>query len=112
MVNDKYLRLAPSFLKKDLVQFSTQLLIPAIIGVIYGFMINDETTREYINQALHSQAGPDLHQYLPLVIAVFVYSYFIQKKQSNLLKRTILIFLHIFIAVLSFLSSLVVLLML
>lgn len=112
MVNDIYQKSAPSFFKKSLVQSSFQFLIPVIIGVIYGFMINDETTRGYINQALPSQAGPDLHQYLPLVIAVFVYSYFIQKKQRNLLKKTILICLHIFIAVLSFFSSLVVLLML
>lgn len=109
MVNDNYQKTVPAFIKNNLVQSSFQFLIPVIIGIIYGFMINDETIRGYMNQILPSQAGPDLHQYLPLVIAVLVYTYFIQKHRS-LLKKTIFICLHIFIAILSFIASFVVLL--
>ncbi|CAH1201855.1 hypothetical protein PAECIP111890_02035 [Paenibacillus sp. JJ-223] len=111
MINDLYRKLVPLFLKNNLVQVAAQFFVSGIIGVIYGCMLIDETIGGYINKVLPSSDGPDLYLYLPLVITVFIYSYFIQKKQRILLEKISCSCLHSFIAVLSCIFSCVVLLL-
>ncbi|OPG94369.1 hypothetical protein B2I21_30735 [Chryseobacterium mucoviscidosis] len=106
-----YRKRGPFFLKNRIIQIAFQFFISAIIGVIYAFMIINETIGGYINKVLPSNDGPNLHQYLPIVITVFIYSCFIQKKQRNVLEKISFSCLHIFIAILSFISSFVVILM-
>lgn len=110
MVNDFDPKSGSFFFKKNLIQLASPFFISGIIGVIYGFMIINETIRGYINQWLPSSAGPDLHQYLPIVITVLIYSFFIQNKQKNILEKFSFSCLLIFIAILSCISSLIVLL--
>ena len=74
-------------------------------------MIIDETIGGYVNKILPSKDGPDLHQYLPIVITVLIYSYFIQRKERIFLEKISFSCLHILIAILSFISSLIVIMM-
>lgn len=111
MVNDLYRKMGPFFLKNRIIQLAFQFLVSATIGVIYALMIVNETINEYIQKILPSNDGPDLHQYLPIVITVFIYSCFIQKKQRYVLEKISFSCLHIFIAILSFISSFIVILM-
>lgn len=97
-------------MKKILVHLSSPFYISAIIGIIYGFMIYDETIRGYMNIVLPSKDGPDIHQYLPVVIAVVIYSYISQKKQRNFLKIITFSCLNICIAILSCFVTLIALL--
>ena len=106
--SEKLVRL---FLRKNPVKLSAQFFITAIIGVIYAFMIIDETIGGYVNKILPSKDGPDLHQYLPIVITVLIYSYFIQRKERIFLEKISFSCLHILIAILSFISSLIVIMM-
>ncbi|MCL6662435.1 hypothetical protein ACMX2M_30240 [Paenibacillus polymyxa] len=110
MVNDLYRKRGWFFLKNDVVQTLFQFSISAIIGVIYGVMLVNETIGGLINKLLPSTDGPDLHLYLPVVITVFIYSCFIQKRQRILLEKISFSCLHIFVALLGCISSVVVLL--
>ncbi|MGF9697926.1 hypothetical protein [Paenibacillus sp. MABNR03] len=111
MADDLYRKLVPFFLKKDLVQVAAQFFISGIIGVIYGCMLIDETIGGTINKVLPSSDGPDLHLYLPVVIIVLIYTYFIQKKERIFLEKISFSCLHIIIAIISCFSSCVVLLL-
>ncbi|WP_405153564.1 hypothetical protein [Paenibacillus sp. FSL K6-0108] len=111
MVNDLFRKIGPSLLKKNLVKLAAQFFISAIIGIIYAFMIIDETIGGYINKLLPSKDGPGLHQYLPIVITVLIYSCFIQRKERIFLEKISFSCLHILIAILSFISSLIVIMM-
>ncbi|MEC0124596.1 hypothetical protein [Paenibacillus pabuli] len=111
MVNDLYRKMGPFFLKKNLVQVAAQFFISAIIGVIYAFMIIDETIGGYIIEILPSKGGPNLHQYLPIVITVLIYSCFIQRKERIFLEKISFSCLNILIAILSFISALIVIMM-
>ncbi|KOY15881.1 hypothetical protein AMS66_14710 [Paenibacillus xylanivorans] len=111
MVNDLYQKIGLLFLKKNLIQLAFQFFISALIGVIYAFMIINETIGGYINKVLPSMDGPDLHQYLPIVITVLIYSCFIQRKERIFLEKISFSCLHILIAILSFISSLIVIMM-
>lgn len=110
MVNDLYRKRVLFFTKNDVVRTLFQFFISAIIGVIYGVMLINEKTGGYINKLLPSTDGPDLHLYLPVVMTVFVYSCFIQKKQRIFLEKISFGCLHIFVALLSCVSAVVVLL--
>ena len=98
MVNNRYRKHDPFFVKKAVVQILFQFAVSAIIGSIYGFMMVNETIGGYINKLLPSMDGPDLHLYLPVVVTVFIYSYFIQKKQRILLEKISFSCLHILVA--------------
>jgi hypothetical protein len=87
MVNDLYRKIGPLFIKKNLVQLAFQFFISALIGVIYAFMIIDETIGGYINKVLPSKDGPDLYHYLPIVITVLIYSCFIQRKERIFIEK-------------------------
>ncbi|ETT55929.1 hypothetical protein PAEAM_58020 [Paenibacillus sp. GM1FR] len=110
MVNNRYRKREPFFVKKAVVQILFQFAVSAIIGSIYGFMMVNETIGRYINKLLPSTDGPDLHLYLPVVITVFIYSCFIQKKQRIFLEKISFSCLHILVALISCFSSVVVLL--
>ncbi|PQP80951.1 hypothetical protein C0Q44_24740 [Paenibacillus sp. PCH8] len=111
MVSDLYRKRGLFFLKNDVVQILFQFFISAILGIIYGFMMINETIGRYINELLPSTDGPDIHLYLPIVVTVFIYSCFIQKKQRILLEKISFSCLHIFVALLGCVSSVIVLLM-
>jgi hypothetical protein len=111
MVNDLYQKIGLLFLKKNLIQLAFQFFISALIGVIYAFMIINETINEYLRNILPSNDGPNLHQYLPIVITVFIYSCFIQRKERIFLEKISFSCLHILIAILSFISTLIVIMM-
>lgn len=111
MVNDLYRKVGPFFVRKNLILLAFQFFISALIGVIYTFMIIDETVSGYINKVLPSKDGPDLYQYLPIVIIVFIYSCFIQRKERIFIEKISFSCLHILIAILSCISSLVVIMM-
>ncbi|GAS85640.1 hypothetical protein [Paenibacillus amylolyticus] len=111
MVSDRYRKRDPFFVKNAVVQILFQFAVSAIIGGIYGFMMVNETIGRYINKLLPSTDGPDFHLYLPIVVTVFIYSCFIQKKQRNFLEKISFSCLHIFVALLGCVSSVVVLLM-
>lgn len=110
MVSNRYRKRDPFFVKNAVVQILFQFAVSAIIGIIYGFMMVNETIGEYINERLPSTDGPDLHLYLPIVVTVFIYSCFIQKKQRILLEKISYSCLHIFVALISCFSSVIVLL--
>lgn len=110
MVNDLYRKRVLFFTKNDVVLTLFQFSISALIGVIYGVMLVNETIGGLINKLLPSTDGPDLHLYLPIVVAVFIYSCFIQKRQRILLEKISFSCLHIFVALLSCVSSVIVLL--
>ncbi|MEK4663471.1 hypothetical protein MHH93_16440 [Priestia sp. FSL H7-0729] len=110
MVNELYGKRGLFFTENNVVRTVFQFSISAIIGVIYGFMMLNETIGEYINKLLPSTDGPDLHLYLPVVVTVFVYSCFIQKKQRIVLEKISFSCLHIFVALLSCVSAVAVLL--
>lgn len=89
MIKDLHQKRGPITHNKGLVQVAFSFFISAIIGVIYSFMIIDETIGGYIHKILPSREGPDLHQYLPVVITVLIYSYFNQKKKRrNVLEKS------------------------
>lgn len=111
MVNDLYRKIGLLFLKKNLVQLASQFFISALIGVIYTLMIIDETIGGYIHEVLPSKDGPNLHQYLPIVITVLIYSCFIQRKERIFIEKISFSCLHILIAILSCISSLIVIMM-
>mgnify|MGYP001073044051 CR=1 FL=1 len=111
MMKDLHRKLGPIILSKDLIQVVFSFFISAIIGVIYSFMIIDETIGGYINRVLPSKAGPDLHQYLPVVITVLIYSFFIQKKNRNVLEKISFTCLQNIIAIVSCICSLILLLL-
>ncbi|KGP85127.1 hypothetical protein P364_0102955 [Paenibacillus sp. MAEPY2] len=106
-----YRKRGPFFLKNRIIQIAFQFFISAIIGVIYAFMIINETINEYLRNILPSNDGPNLHQYLPIVITVFIYSYFIQRKERIFLEKISFSCLHILLAILSFISTLIVIMM-
>lgn len=111
MFNDLYRKRGPFLLKNRIIQIAFQFFISALIGVIYTFMIIDETIGGYINKVLPSKDGPDLHQYFPIVITVLIYSYFIQRKERIFLEKISFSCLHILLAILSFISTLIVIMM-
>lgn len=111
MVNVLFRKIGPFFIKKNLVQLAFQFFISALIGVIYTFMIIDETIGGYINKVLPSKDGPDLYHYLPIVITVLIYSCFIQRKERIFIEKISFSCLHILIAILSCISSLIVIMM-
>lgn len=111
MVNDLYQKIGPVFIKKNLVQLAFQFFISALIGILYTFMIIDETIGAYINKVLPSKDGPDLYQYFPIVITVLIYSCFIQRKERIFIEKISFSCLHILIAILSCISSLIVIMM-
>ncbi|WP_458124008.1 hypothetical protein [Paenibacillus sp. Z3-2] len=111
IVSTRYRKRDPLFVNNAVVQVLFQFAVSAIIGIIYGCMMVNETIGRYINERLPSTDGPDLHLYLPIVVTVFVYSCFIQKKQRILLEKISFSCLHIFVALLSCFSSVIVLLM-
>lgn len=110
MVNDLCRKGGLFFTKNNVVRTLFQFSISAIIGIIYGFMMLNETIGGYINKFLPSTDGPDVHLYLPVVVTVFVYSCLIQKKQRIVLEKISFSCLHIFVALLSCVSAVVVLL--
>ncbi|KLU57163.1 hypothetical protein EL84_07980 [Paenibacillus sp. VT-400] len=110
MVNNRYRKRKPFFVKNAVIQILFQFAVSAIIGSIYGFMMVNETIGRYINKLLPSTDGPDLHLYLPVVITVFIYSCLIQERQRILLEKISFSCLHIFVALLGCISSVVVLL--
>ncbi|MBY0118538.1 hypothetical protein MHB43_26760 [Paenibacillus sp. FSL H8-0317] len=110
IVNDRYRKHDPFFVKNAVVQILFQFAVSAIIGIIYGFMMVNETIGRYINKLLPSTDGPDLHLYLPVVVTVFIYSCLIQKRQRILLEKISFSCLHILVALLGCISSVVVLL--
>lgn len=110
MVNDLCRKRVLFYTKNDVVRTLFQFSISAIIGVIYGVMLINEIVGGYINKLLPSTDGPDVHLYLPVVVTVFVYSCFIQKKQRIVLEKISFSCLHIFVALLSCVSAVVVLL--
>ncbi|MFX3645943.1 MAG: hypothetical protein ACE3K2_15135 [Paenibacillus sp.] len=110
LVNELYRKRGLFFTKNDVVQTLFQFSVSAIIGVIYGVMLINETMGGFINKLLPSTDGPDLHLYLPVVVAVIIYSCFIQKKQRILLEKISFSCLHIFVALLGCVSSVIVLL--
>lgn len=110
MVNDLCRKRVLFYTKNDVVRTLFQFSISAIIGVIYGVMLINEIVGGYINKLLPSTDGPDVHLYLPVVVTVFVYSCFIQKKQRIILEKISFSCLHIFVALLSCVSAVVVLL--
>lgn len=91
IVNDRYRKHDPFFVKNAVVQILFQFAVSAIIGIIYGFMMVNETIGRYINKLLPSTDGPDLHLYLPVVVTVFIYSCLIQKRQRILLEKSHLV---------------------
>lgn len=111
IVSTRYRKRDPLFVKNAVVQVLFQFAVSAIIGIIYGCMMVNQTIGRYINERLASTDGPDLHLYLPIVVTVFVYSCFIQKKQRILLEKISFSCLHIFVALISCFSSVIVLLM-
>lgn len=111
MIKDLSRKRSPITHNKGLVQVAFSFFISAIIGIIYSFMIIDETIGGYIHKVLPSREGPDLHQYLPVVFTVLIYSYFSQKKRRNVLEKISFTCLQIIIAIASFVFSLIVLLM-
>ncbi|MGV2962905.1 hypothetical protein NST33_25670 [Paenibacillus sp. FSL L8-0435] len=110
IVNDRYRKHDPFFVKNAVVQILFQFAVSAIIGIIYGFMMVNETIGRYINKLLPSTDGPDLHLYLPVVVTVFIYSCLIQKRQRILLEKISFSCLHILVALLGCICSVVVLL--
>lgn len=93
MIKDLHRKLGLITHNKGLVQVAFSFLISAIIGVIYSFMIIDETIGGYIHKILPSREGPDLHQYLPVVITVLIYSYFNQKRREEMFWKNLI---HLF----------------
>ncbi|MDR6721616.1 hypothetical protein J2W91_000064 [Paenibacillus amylolyticus] len=76
-------------------------------------MIDNDTMRGIISTILPNTDGSDLHQYLPVVIMVIIYLYVIRRKlPRNLLEKISFSCLLIITALLSFISSLVFILML
>lgn len=110
MVNDLCRKGGLFFTKNNVVRTLFQFSISAIIGIVYGFMMLNESIGGYINKLLPSTDGPDVHLYLPVVVTVFVYSCLIQKKQRIVLEKISFSCLHIFVALLSCVSAVVVLL--
>ncbi len=74
-------------------------------------MLSARNIGGYINKFVPGGNGLDLQLYLPLVITVFIYSCFIQRKQRIFLEKTSFSCLHIFIALISCFSACVVLLL-
>lgn len=111
MIKDLHRKLGPITHKKGLVQVAFSFFISGMIGVIYSFMIIDETIGGYIHKIFPSREGPDLHQYLPVVITVLIYSYFNQKKKRrNVLEKISFTCFQIIIAITSCIFSLILLL--
>ncbi|WP_042199536.1 hypothetical protein [Paenibacillus camerounensis] len=111
MVTDQTNKPRPFLLMKSPVQLKWQFVTSVLIGIIYAFIISTESTGGFINNILPSGHGPDLHQYLPVVVPVLIYSYFIQEKRKSFLKKIAYSCLHISIAIVSFITSLILLLM-
>lgn len=111
MVSDLYRKRGLFFLKNDVVQTIFQFAVSAVFGIIYGFMLINETIGGFIHKLLPSTDGPDLHLYLPIVVTVFIYSCFIQKKQRIFIEKISFSCLHIFVALLGCVSAVIVVLL-
>ncbi|KQY94400.1 hypothetical protein ASD24_02230 [Paenibacillus sp. Root52] len=113
MDNELYRKPRFYFLTHKRVQVASHFLVSALFGVSYGLMIDNDMMRGIISTVLPSTDGSDIHQYLPVVIMVLIYLYLIRRKlRGNLLEKISFSCLLITTALISFISSLVFILML
>ncbi|WP_145407608.1 hypothetical protein [Paenibacillus xylanexedens] len=111
MDNELYHKPRLYFLKHKRVQVASHFLVSVLFGVSYGLMIDNDTMRGIISTVLPSTDGSDIHQYLPVVIMVLIYLYLIRRKlRGNLLEKISFSCLLIITALISFVSSLVIIL--
>jgi hypothetical protein len=110
MVNDELLEGKPgrSVLPGSGIRFISPFLFSVIIGMIYTWLIVNETTNRYLGTMLPSTNGADLHQYLPIIFPAFVFSYVVQRKHMILIENISFSCIQAVIAILSLFASLIV----
>lgn len=94
--------------QRDRIRFISPFLFSIIIGMAYTWLIVNETTNGYLGRILPSTDGPDLHQYLPVILPAFVYSYVVQRKHMILIENISFSCIQAIIAFLSLGASLIV----
>ena len=109
MINDELLEQKPDRVvsARDVIRFISPFLFSVIIGVLYTCLIVNETTDGYLGKILPSTDGADLHQYLPVIIPAFVFSYVVQRKYMILIENISFSCIQAIIAILSLIASLV-----
>ncbi|WP_434749537.1 hypothetical protein [Paenibacillus amylolyticus] len=95
-------------LQRSVIRFASPFLFSVIIGVLYAWLIVNETTLEYLNIILPSTDGADLHQYLPIILPAFIFSYVVQRKHMIWIENISFSCIQVIIAFLSLVASLVV----
>lgn len=98
----------PFMQQRKAVRLISPFIFSMIIGAIYAALIVNETALIYINKILPSTDGPDLYQYLQVVLPAFVYSYARQRKHMIWIENLSFSCIQAVIAVLSFAVCLLV----
>ncbi|MDM5275822.1 hypothetical protein QUF95_00380 [Paenibacillus silvae] len=98
----------PFMQQRKAVRLISPFIFSVIIGAIYAALIVNETALIYINKILPSTDGPDLYQYLQVVLPAFVYSYARQRKHMIWIENLSFSCIQAVIAVLSFAVCLLV----
>ncbi|PYE48205.1 hypothetical protein DFQ00_10959 [Paenibacillus barcinonensis] len=107
MVNDDLSPKNGRFVRQRKGRLISPFIFSMMIGVIYAALITNETAIIYINKILPSTDGADLHQYLPVMLPAFIYSYAVQRKRIIWLENLSFSCIQALIAVMSFAACLV-----
>ncbi|MGQ8874311.1 hypothetical protein [Paenibacillus sp. TSA_86.1] len=109
MVNDELAERKPGrfVLPENRIRFIFPFLFSVIIGMIYTWLIVNETTNGYLGTILPSTDGADFHRYLPVILPAFVYSYVMQRKHMILIENISFSCIQAIIAILSLFVSLI-----
>lgn len=109
VVNDELLERKPDRfrLPGNRIRFISAFLFSVIIGMIYTWLIVNETTNGYLRAILPSTDGADLYQYLPVIFPAFVFSYIVQRKHMILIENISFSCIQAIIAILSLFASLI-----
>lgn len=95
-------------LQGNRVRLISSFLFSIIIGVVYACLIVNETTMGYIHNILPSTDGPDLYQYLPIIVPSAVFSYLVQRRHMIFIENISFSCIQAITAFLSLAASLMV----
>ncbi|MCP1132041.1 hypothetical protein NKT34_01920 [Paenibacillus polysaccharolyticus] len=109
MVNDELSEHKPGrfVLPGNRIRFISPFLFSVISGMIYTWLIVNETTNGYLGTLLPSTSVADLHQYLPVILPSFLFSYVVQRKHMILIENISFSCIQAMIAILSLFVSLI-----
>lgn len=110
MVNEELAERKPGrfVLPGNRIRFISPFLFSVIIGMIYTWLIVNETTNRYLGTILPSTNGADLHQYLPVIFPAFVFSVIVQRKYMIVIENISFSCIQAIVAILSLFISLLV----